>query len=539
MALPRGALCLLIGGTLSVCLLWHRSAAVSSPRRRLRPSSAATHDFITPLGRDPDVVQIDSKAGAFYRDPGAVCEQTPASGHGKPRDLSEYVVIGGDLVDVSQPGSYKVTYECKTAPTATRTVLVSAAGCANVRVAGVSFLLDGVYTLTNSVLNGRGVYEQECGGNFMWWLNERGANSSGDTTAPAPHKSRFVRGQRGQWRISKSLSGFHSAHAEGVADTPEEIKAGTWTVQRGTSWEQDADGTTTCASAPAKGYCFTKFHEHKCHLGVQAAAAATDHRQTVKEEAVRACIDCARRHEATLHSAGCAYLQVVKLCDRFGVLMEPPDATTAQVLMPSVLSEEHGCDANGNHAERQAEEERLIASPLATAFVAPEGGRAAHQSADCAVSQWGTWSSCSVSCGHGTVVRGRRELALPRFGGKACPQLSQQRGCISAMRGCTHDAGTPHSSHARCANTVRFGKWSKCNANCGAGIQLRLKETVECAKWKGRASIRRVSRQQRRCNNGPCAGAQPSAIEVHVAPLASVPDDDDDDDDDSKHKRER
>ena len=108
MTAPLLPVLLLLLGTLS---MWHYSE-VPSLRRRLRASdSEFGRPFITPLGRDPDVVAVSSEKGAWYRDPGAVCEQKPAQGGGKLRDLSEYVVIGGDLVDVSKPGSYRVTYE--------------------------------------------------------------------------------------------------------------------------------------------------------------------------------------------------------------------------------------------------------------------------------------------------------------------------------------------------------------------------------------------------------------------------------------------
>ena len=527
---------LVLGSALLLCLWRMPPSVVVAARRRLRRSSAdgtAPKPFITPLGRDPDVRQVETTAGAFYRDPGAVCEQG-GEGGAPPKDLSEYVVVGGDMVNLSEPGLYRVQYTCEapggaTAPPATRTVLVSAAGCANVRLSSVSFLLDGVYTLSNSVLNGRGVYEQECGGNFLWWMRIGGSEA---TTPKAPGsrgggQDRFMRGQHGQWRVSADLNGFHSAHAEGAADTPEDVPAGTWQVQRGREFKADADSKVTCASVPAKGYCFTKFHEHQCHRGVEAAASAVENRKQVQQDAVRGCIQCARRHEATLHSAGCTYLQVVKLCDRFGVLMAPPDKTVAQVLMPSVLSEEHGCDAHGHAAVRQAEEEHILASPLAAARLGPPDGRAVHQSTDCTVTQWGAWSSCSVSCGRGTTVRGRRVLLHSRFGGKACPQLSQQRGCVSEMSGCTHHTRSAITKPP-CSAHVRFGEWSKCNADCGAGVQLRMKQTQSCAKFGG-ASIHRVSRQQRRCNSGPCAGAQPHQVQLHVAPLAGDADDDDDD----------
>ncbi|KAF6199412.1 hypothetical protein GE061_007438 [Apolygus lucorum] len=52
---------------------------------------------------------------------------------------------------------------------------------------------------------------------------------------------------------------------------------------------------------------------------------------------------------------------------------------------------------------------------------------------DCRVGEWGTWSSCSSSCGVGEMSR-MREVARPaRRGGATCPPLRQVRWCGSPL----------------------------------------------------------------------------------------------------------
>ena len=88
------------------------------------------------------------------------------------------ITTDGDAVDTSRSGVYRLEYNCEAwvnnkplRARAVRIVAVTATGCANLRLRGFSAALDGVYTLTTKVINGRGVFEQECGAHFMWWLH--------------------------------------------------------------------------------------------------------------------------------------------------------------------------------------------------------------------------------------------------------------------------------------------------------------------------------------------------------------------------------
>jgi hypothetical protein len=48
---------------------------------------------------------------------------------------------------------------------------------------------------------------------------------------------------------------------------------------------------------------------------------------------------------------------------------------------------------------------------------------------DCQVSNWGSWGSCSASCGGGTQTRSRTITRQPSNGGLACPSLTESQSC--------------------------------------------------------------------------------------------------------------
>jgi hypothetical protein len=53
-------------------------------------------------------------------------------------------------------------------------------------------------------------------------------------------------------------------------------------------------------------------------------------------------------------------------------------------------------------------------------------------SVDCNMTEWGTWGTCSTTCGVGTSVRTRSISVVNQFGGAECPQLVEFSSCGSA-----------------------------------------------------------------------------------------------------------
>jgi hypothetical protein len=64
------------------------------------------------------------------------------------------------------------------------------------------------------------------------------------------------------------------------------------------------------------------------------------------------------------------------------------------------------------------------------------GGSPCEQ--DCQVGTFGAWSTCSKSCGHGTMSRHRPILTAQAHNGKACPPLSETVPCFHGSCGCSH-----------------------------------------------------------------------------------------------------
>jgi len=84
---------------------------------------------------------------------------------------------------------------------------------------------------------------------------------------------------------------------------------------------------------------------------------------------------------------------------------------------------------------------------------------------DCVVSNWGGYGSCDKSCGGGSQTRLRTILMGSANGGAACPTLEDQRACNT---GCCP---------VNCVLS-EWGTWSQCSKTCDQGVKTRARTTT-------------------------------------------------------------
>eukprot|EP00122_Pirum_gemmata_P009817 Pgem_evm1s9062 len=110
---------------------------------------------------------------------------------------------------------------------------------------------------------------------------------------------------------------------------------------------------------------------------------------------------------------------------------------------------------------------------------------------DGAWSNWGSYSSCSKTCGSGSQTRYRTcTNPLPSHGGKICSGSHEET--ISCN---THSCNTIPNGQ-----WTEWGSYSSCSALCGTGTQTR---TRECNN--GNNCGDGLSTQQQTCNTHPCS----------------------------------
>ncbi|XP_043930899.1 thrombospondin type-1 domain-containing protein 7B [Protopterus annectens] len=93
---------------------------------------------------------------------------------------------------------------------------------------------------------------------------------------------------------------------------------------------------------------------------------------------------------------------------------------------------------------------------------------------DCKLSDWSSWSGCSVSCGSGVKIRSRWLREKPYNGGRRCPKLDLKNQVYEAV-----------PCYSECSQyTWKPDSWSSCKVNsednsvfCGTGTQSRK---VQC-----------------------------------------------------------
>jgi hypothetical protein len=107
----------------------------------------------------------------------------------------------------------------------------------------------------------------------------------------------------------------------------------------------------------------------------------------------------------------------------------------------------------------------------------------------CQVSSWGLWSDCTKTCGSGKKTRSRTVFKHAQHGGYVCPSLSQNAWCNTQA----------------CPVDCQLGKWStwgQCTKSCGVGTHKRTREVVVPTKYGG--LLCSFSKETKACNSEAC-----------------------------------
>jgi hypothetical protein len=92
---------------------------------------------------------------------------------------------------------------------------------------------------------------------------------------------------------------------------------------------------------------------------------------------------------------------------------------------------------------------------------------------DCATTSWGVWSTCSQSCGGGERTRARFEMIATAYGGAVCPPLTFTESCNS------------HECPIDCV-LAPWAAWDTCSHSCGGGSQSRSRGINRAAAYGGK-----------------------------------------------------
>ncbi|XP_031556840.1 uncharacterized protein LOC116293538 isoform X2 [Actinia tenebrosa] len=119
----------------------------------------------------------------------------------------------------------------------------------------------------------------------------------------------------------------------------------------------------------------------------------------------------------------------------------------------------------------------------------------AHETAECRMSpcpvdgkfsDWSAWSACSVTCGNGRQIRSRRcDSPKPAYGGNFC------QGADKEFQNCEEDNCPGYFSD--------WSPWTTCSATCGAGGTRERSRTCQ-----GGSSCAGSARQVERCDVQHC-----------------------------------
>ncbi|KAK3083453.1 hypothetical protein FSP39_022988 [Pinctada imbricata] len=108
-------------------------------------------------------------------------------------------------------------------------------------------------------------------------------------------------------------------------------------------------------------------------------------------------------------------------------------------------------------------------------------------------SSWGSWNSCSKTCGSGSQSRTRAcNNPAPRHGGASCS------GSTSSIQNC-------NTNHCPIdGKWGSWGRWGSCSLTCGGGTQTRSRSCSDPAPKYGGASCSGGASSSQACNTASC-----------------------------------
>ena len=193
--------------------------------------------------------------------------------------------------------------------------------------------------------------------------------------------------------------------------------------------------------------------------------------------------------------------QVIESSTNGGKACQPQSETRTCVTQPCPIdckmsdwSSWSSCSIECGGGEK-ARTRQLIASPA-------NGGKACGPTieremcntqgcpTDCIMGEWSEWSACSVACGgNGTQTRTRRIISSSTHGGKACPPQSETRLC--GAQPCPVDC-----------KMSDWSSWSACSTDCGGGEKVRTRKVLASSVGNGKECGHTIERET--CNTQNC-----------------------------------
>ncbi|XP_035668228.1 A disintegrin and metalloproteinase with thrombospondin motifs adt-1-like isoform X1 [Branchiostoma floridae] len=117
---------------------------------------------------------------------------------------------------------------------------------------------------------------------------------------------------------------------------------------------------------------------------------------------------------------------------------------------------------------------------------------AGAMSVDGGWSDWGPWSTCSVTCGVGEQTRDRTcTNPAPANGGADCDGLTQETQACNTGVLCPVDGGW-----------TDWGSWSACSVTCGVGEQTRDRTCTDPEPANGGADCDGLAQETQACDTG-------------------------------------